>query len=65
MTIAEKIDHETVIKLGCLEMRRYFKHMPGNVFDKKSNFELLEWALNNCFKYFFVKKFEKLIIHTE
>jgi len=41
-TIAEKIDHETVIKLGCLEMRRYFKHMPGNVFDKKSNFELLE-----------------------
>nr|CAB3265270.1 focal adhesion kinase 1 [Phallusia mammillata] len=40
--IAEKIEHETAIKLGCLEIRRFFKDMPSNVFDKKSNFDLLE-----------------------
>uniref|UniRef100_H2YTL1 non-specific protein-tyrosine kinase n=1 Tax=Ciona savignyi TaxID=51511 RepID=H2YTL1_CIOSA len=40
--VAEKVDHETAIKLGCLEIRRYFKDMPSTVFEKKSNFELLE-----------------------
>nr|XP_026690959.1 focal adhesion kinase 1 isoform X2 [Ciona intestinalis] len=40
--IAEKVDHDTAIKLGCLEIRRYFKDMPHSVFEKKSNFELLE-----------------------
>ena len=40
--IAEKVEHETAIKLGVLEIRRQYKDMKANVFEKKSNFELLE-----------------------
>jgi len=40
--IAEKVDHEIAIKLGVLEIRRQYKDMKVNVFEKKSNFELLE-----------------------
>ncbi|XP_076804067.1 focal adhesion kinase 1-like isoform X3 [Clavelina lepadiformis] len=40
--IAEKIESDTSVKLGCLELRRFYKDMPKDVFDKKSNFELLE-----------------------
>ncbi|CAH1111203.1 unnamed protein product [Psylliodes chrysocephalus] len=38
----KKIDQEIAIQLCCLEIRKYFKDMPQNVLDKKSNFEYLE-----------------------
>ncbi|XP_048256196.1 focal adhesion kinase 1-like isoform X4 [Haliotis rufescens] len=40
--IAEHIAHEVAIRLGCIEMRRFFKDMPQVALDKKSNFEYLE-----------------------
>ncbi|XP_076085718.1 focal adhesion kinase 1-like isoform X5 [Mytilus galloprovincialis] len=40
--IAETIDQEVAIRLGCIEMRRFFKDMPQVAIDKKSNFEYLE-----------------------
>ncbi|XP_018568548.1 focal adhesion kinase 1 isoform X6 [Anoplophora glabripennis] len=38
----KKIDQEVAVQLCCLEIRKYFKDMPQNVLDKKSNFEYLE-----------------------
>jgi len=52
MSIASRIDHDTAIKLGCIELRRTFSNMPANVFDKKSNFELLESADDGLKKFF-------------
>jgi len=40
--VAEKVDPDIAIKLGVLEIRRQFKNTKANVFEKKSNFELLE-----------------------
>ncbi|XP_069128415.1 LOW QUALITY PROTEIN: focal adhesion kinase 1-like [Argopecten irradians] len=40
--IAEHIDADIAIRLGCIEMRRFFKDMPQAALDKKSNFECLE-----------------------
>ncbi|XP_077454971.1 focal adhesion kinase 1-like isoform X1 [Stigmatopora argus] len=40
--IADQVDQEVALKLGCLEIRRFFRDMPGNALDKKSNYELLE-----------------------
>ncbi|KAH9504131.1 putative serine/threonine protein phosphatase, partial [Bulinus truncatus] len=40
--IADQIDPEIAIKLGCIEMRRFFKDMPQVALDKKSNFDYLE-----------------------
>ncbi|XP_056262056.1 focal adhesion kinase 1-like isoform X6 [Pseudoliparis swirei] len=40
--IADQVDQEVSLKLGCLEIRRFFREMPGNALDKKSNYELLE-----------------------
>ncbi|XP_077951418.1 focal adhesion kinase 1 isoform X14 [Gasterosteus aculeatus] len=40
--IADQVDQEIALKLGCLEIRRFFREMPGNALDKKSNYELLE-----------------------
>ncbi|WAR24153.1 FAK1-like protein [Mya arenaria] len=40
--LAEKIEHDMAIRLGCIEMRRFFKDMPQVALDKKSNFEYLE-----------------------
>ncbi|CAL1531010.1 unnamed protein product [Lymnaea stagnalis] len=40
--IADHIDPEIAIKLGCIEMRRFFKDMPQVALDKKSNFDYLE-----------------------
>ncbi|XP_013077783.2 focal adhesion kinase 1 isoform X2 [Biomphalaria glabrata] len=39
---ADHIDPEIAIKLGCIEMRRFFKDMPQVALDKKSNFDYLE-----------------------
>ncbi|GAU98565.1 hypothetical protein RvY_09694 [Ramazzottius varieornatus] len=41
-SIAETVDPEIAIQLGCLEMRRFFKDMPQIALDKKSNFDYLE-----------------------
>ncbi|XP_060536517.1 focal adhesion kinase 1-like isoform X2 [Cylas formicarius] len=38
----KKIDQDVAVQLCCLEIRKYFKDMPPNVLDKKSNFEYLE-----------------------
>ncbi|XP_034467474.1 focal adhesion kinase 1-like isoform X12 [Hippoglossus hippoglossus] len=40
--IADRVDQDVALKLGCLEIRRFFREMPGNALDKKSNYELLE-----------------------
>uniref|UniRef100_A0A8C2HS72 Focal adhesion kinase 1 n=2 Tax=Cyprinus carpio TaxID=7962 RepID=A0A8C2HS72_CYPCA len=42
MEIADQIDQDVALKLGCLEIRRFFKDMRGNALDKKSNYELIE-----------------------
>uniref|UniRef100_A0A3Q1JTY0 Focal adhesion kinase 1 n=1 Tax=Anabas testudineus TaxID=64144 RepID=A0A3Q1JTY0_ANATE len=39
---ADHVDQDVALKLGCLEIRRFFREMPGNALDKKSNYELLE-----------------------
>ncbi|XP_034017158.1 focal adhesion kinase 1-like isoform X5 [Thalassophryne amazonica] len=38
----DQVEHDVALKLGCLEIRRFFKEMRGNALDKKSNYELLE-----------------------
>uniref|UniRef100_A0A674MVQ4 Focal adhesion kinase 1 n=1 Tax=Takifugu rubripes TaxID=31033 RepID=A0A674MVQ4_TAKRU len=40
--IGDQVDQDVALKLGCLEIRRFFKEMRGNALDKKSNYELLE-----------------------
>ncbi|XP_061772119.1 focal adhesion kinase 1-like isoform X2 [Nerophis ophidion] len=40
--IADQVDQDIALKLGCLEIRRFFREMPANALDKKSNYELLE-----------------------
>ncbi|XP_056255688.1 protein tyrosine kinase 2aa isoform X8 [Seriola aureovittata] len=40
--IGDQVEQEVALKLGCLEIRRFFKEMRGNALDKKSNYELLE-----------------------
>ncbi|XP_030639160.1 focal adhesion kinase 1 isoform X1 [Chanos chanos] len=42
MEIADQVDQDVALKLGCLEIRRFFREMRGNALDKKSNYELLE-----------------------
>ncbi|KAJ0054925.1 hypothetical protein NL108_007087, partial [Boleophthalmus pectinirostris] len=40
--IGDKVEQDVALKLGCLEIRRFYKEMRGNALDKKSNYELLE-----------------------
>ncbi|KAI0236774.1 Focal adhesion kinase 1 [Lamellibrachia satsuma] len=40
--IAEQIDPDVAIILGCIEIRHFFKDMEPNALDKKSNMEYLE-----------------------
>ncbi|XP_072303981.1 protein tyrosine kinase 2aa isoform X1 [Eucyclogobius newberryi] len=40
--MGDKVEQDVALKLGCLEIRRFFKEMRGNALDKKSNYELLE-----------------------
>ncbi|XP_060916463.1 protein tyrosine kinase 2aa isoform X3 [Labrus mixtus] len=42
MEIGDQVEQDVALKLGCLEIRRFFKEMRGNALDKKSNYELLE-----------------------
>ncbi|XP_052826191.1 focal adhesion kinase 1 isoform X2 [Octopus bimaculoides] len=42
LDVAEHVDHDVAIRLGCIEMRHFFKDMPQAALDKKSNFEFLE-----------------------
>uniref|UniRef100_A0A8C1SSW8 non-specific protein-tyrosine kinase n=1 Tax=Cyprinus carpio TaxID=7962 RepID=A0A8C1SSW8_CYPCA len=39
---ADLVEQEVALKLGCLEIRRFYREMRGNALDKKSNYELLE-----------------------
>ncbi|XP_067999129.1 protein-tyrosine kinase 2-beta isoform X2 [Melanerpes formicivorus] len=39
---ASKVSEGMALQLGCLELRRFYKDMPQNTLDKKSNFEFLE-----------------------
>ncbi|NXI41107.1 FAK2 kinase, partial [Galbula dea] len=39
---ASKVSEGMALQLGCLELRRFYKDMPQNALDKKSNFEFLE-----------------------
>ncbi|XP_069786734.1 protein-tyrosine kinase 2-beta-like isoform X2 [Narcine bancroftii] len=40
--VAKQVDQDTALKLGCLEIRRFYKNLPPKALEKKSNFELLE-----------------------
>lgn len=40
--IADQVDQEIALKLGCLEIRRSYWEMRGNALEKKSNYEVLE-----------------------
>ncbi|XP_041484062.1 focal adhesion kinase 1-like isoform X3 [Lytechinus variegatus] len=40
--VAELVDQDISLQLGCLEMRRFFKDMPQIALDKKANFDYLE-----------------------
>ncbi|XP_071231409.1 protein tyrosine kinase 2aa isoform X7 [Salvelinus alpinus] len=40
--MADQVEQDIALKLGCLEIRRFFREMRGNALDKKSNYELLE-----------------------
>ncbi|XP_019896825.1 focal adhesion kinase 1 isoform X3 [Esox lucius] len=42
LEMADQVDQDIALKLGCLEIRRFFREMRGNALDKKSNYELLE-----------------------
>ncbi|XP_058034277.1 focal adhesion kinase 1 isoform X2 [Ahaetulla prasina] len=42
LEIADQVDQEIALKLGCLEIRRSYCEMRGNALDKKSNYEVLE-----------------------
>uniref|UniRef100_A0A8D2IYJ0 Protein-tyrosine kinase 2-beta n=1 Tax=Varanus komodoensis TaxID=61221 RepID=A0A8D2IYJ0_VARKO len=39
---ADKVSEGMALQLGCLELRRFYKDMPHNALEKKSNFEFLE-----------------------
>ncbi|XP_072170452.1 focal adhesion kinase 1-like isoform X2 [Diadema setosum] len=40
--VAELVEQDISLQLGCLEMRRFFKDMPQIALDKKANFDYLE-----------------------
>ncbi|XP_004405628.1 PREDICTED: focal adhesion kinase 1 isoform X1 [Odobenus rosmarus divergens] len=40
--IADRVDQDIALKLGCLEIRRSYWEMRGNALEKKSNYEVLE-----------------------
>ncbi|XP_030838872.1 focal adhesion kinase 1 isoform X2 [Strongylocentrotus purpuratus] len=40
--VAELVEQDMSLQLGCLEMRRFFKDMPQIALDKKANFDYLE-----------------------
>ncbi|XP_056378820.1 focal adhesion kinase 1 isoform X17 [Hyla sarda] len=40
--MADQVDQEIALKLGCLEIRRSYAEMRGNALEKKSNYEVLE-----------------------
>ncbi|XP_040287584.1 focal adhesion kinase 1 isoform X3 [Bufo bufo] len=40
--MADQVDQEIALKLGCLEIRRSYGEMRGNALEKKSNYEVLE-----------------------
>ncbi|XP_048059106.1 protein tyrosine kinase 2aa isoform X7 [Megalobrama amblycephala] len=42
LEMADQVEQEIALKLGCLEIRRFYREMRGNALDKKSNYELLE-----------------------
>uniref|UniRef100_A0A9J8CNQ5 Focal adhesion kinase 1 n=1 Tax=Cyprinus carpio carpio TaxID=630221 RepID=A0A9J8CNQ5_CYPCA len=42
LEVADQVEQEIALKLGCLEIRRFYREMRGNALDKKSNYELLE-----------------------
>ena len=42
---AERLPHDVAIRLGCLEIKRFFKNLQQNALDKKSNMEYLEKEL--------------------
>ncbi|KAM9317067.1 protein-tyrosine kinase 2-beta isoform 2-T2 [Gastrophryne carolinensis] len=39
---ATKVSEGMALQLGCLELRRFYKDMPQNALEKKSNFDFLE-----------------------
>uniref|UniRef100_A0AAY4D134 Protein tyrosine kinase 2 n=1 Tax=Denticeps clupeoides TaxID=299321 RepID=A0AAY4D134_9TELE len=42
LEFADQVEQDVALKLGCLEIRRFYREMRGNALDKKSNYELLD-----------------------
>ncbi|XP_064624922.1 focal adhesion kinase 1-like isoform X3 [Lineus longissimus] len=40
--IADTVDHDIAVRLGCLEIRRFFKDLQQSALERKSNMEYLE-----------------------
>uniref|UniRef100_A0A3Q3XK44 Focal adhesion kinase 1 n=1 Tax=Mola mola TaxID=94237 RepID=A0A3Q3XK44_MOLML len=59
--VGDQVEQDVALKLGCLEIRRFFKEMRGNALDKKSNYELLEYVFS-CTSH--AKTLRKLIQQT-
>ncbi|XP_067882027.1 protein-tyrosine kinase 2-beta isoform X1 [Heterodontus francisci] len=57
LEVAGQVEQETAMKLGCLEIRRFYKDMPPKALEKKSNFELLEKEVG--LDLFFPKQFQE------
>ena len=38
------VDNDTAVKLGCLELRRFYKDMPQIALKKRENFTMLEYV---------------------
>lgn len=65
--LAEKVDQDVALRLGSLEIRRFFRDMPGIALDKKANFEYLEKeiGLDKFFPLFIVNGMKIKVLRKE
>ncbi|XP_014663511.1 PREDICTED: focal adhesion kinase 1-like [Priapulus caudatus] len=65
--LAETVDQEVALRLGSLEIRRFFRDMPGIALDKKANFEYLEKeiGLDKFFPLFIVNGMKTKVLRKE
>uniref|UniRef100_A0A8C2PWG3 Focal adhesion kinase 1 n=3 Tax=Cyprinus carpio TaxID=7962 RepID=A0A8C2PWG3_CYPCA len=64
LEVADQVEQEIALKLGCLEIRRFYREMRGNALDKKSNYELLEFLNRYLMLIFKAKTLRKQIQQT-
>uniref|UniRef100_A0A8C3SR39 Focal adhesion kinase 1 n=1 Tax=Chelydra serpentina TaxID=8475 RepID=A0A8C3SR39_CHESE len=64
LEIADQVDQEIALKLGCLEIRRSYWEMRGNALEKKSNYEAktLRKLIQQTFRQFAILNREESIL---